>query len=109
MPSYSLNDILLVRYPFSDLSAAQVRPAVVINAHHPSQDRLIVPLTSRIHNLLPGEFVLQDWEKAGLNVQTAAKRGIYTIHPDLVIKQVGKLSVRDAKALQNSLRGWLGL
>jgi mRNA interferase MazF len=58
---------------------------------------------------MPGEFVLQDWAKAGLNVQTAAKRGIYTIHPDLVIKQVGKLSVRDAKALQNSLQGWLGL
>ena len=58
---------------------------------------------------MPGEFALQDWEKAGLNVPTAAKRGIYTIHSDLVIKQVGQLSTRDATALQNSLRGWLGL
>jgi len=58
---------------------------------------------------MPGEFALQDWKEAGLNVPTAAKRGIYTVHPDLMIKQVGRLSSRDAEALQNSLRGWLGL
>jgi len=109
MPSYSINDILLVRYPFSDLSAVKVRPAIVVNAPHPSRDSLIVPLTSKLHDLLPGEFTLQDWEKAGLNVPSAAKRGIYTIHPDLVIKQVGQLSMQDAATLQNSLRGWLGL
>lgn len=109
MPSYSLNDIILVRYPFSDLSAAKVRPAVVVNAPHPSQDNFIAPLTSRVQNLMPGEFALQDWEKAGLNVPTAVKRGIYTIHPDLVIKKVGQVSGRDAKALQSSIRGWLGL
>jgi len=109
MPNYSRNNILLVQYPFSDLSAAKVRPAVVVNVPHPSKDSLIVPLTSRLHNLLPGEFALQDWKEAGLNVPTAAKRGIYTVFPDLVIKQVGRLSSRDAESLQNSLRGWLGL
>ncbi len=109
MPNYSRNDILLVQYPFSDLSAAKVRPAVVVSVPYPSQDNFIVPLTSRLHNLMPGEFALQDWGKAGLNVPSAAKRGIYTIHSDLVIKLVGRLSARDAEALQNSLRGWLGL
>ncbi len=29
MSSYSKNDIVLVRYPFSDLSSSKVRPAVV--------------------------------------------------------------------------------
>ncbi len=32
MASYSKNDVLLVQYPFSDLSATKVRPAVVVNA-----------------------------------------------------------------------------
>ena len=86
MPNYSRNDVLLVQYPFSDLSDTKVRPAVVVNASHPSQDNFIVPLTSRLHNLMPGEFALQDWKEAGLNVATAAKRGIYTVHPDLMIK-----------------------
>ncbi|CAD5961777.1 MazF family transcriptional regulator [Planktothrix tepida] len=52
MPSCSKNDVILVRYPFSDLSNSKVRPAVVVNAPHPSQDILIVPLTSKTESLL---------------------------------------------------------
>jgi mRNA interferase MazF len=95
-------------YPFSDLSGVKVRRAIVVNAPHPLRDSLIVSVTSRLQDLMPGEFVLQDWEKAGLNVPSAEKRGIYTLHPDLVIKQVGRLSMQDAETLQKSLREWLG-
>ncbi len=68
MPNYSKNEIILVRYPFSDLSSSKVRPAVVVSTPHPSQDILIVPLTSRTASLLDGEFLLSDWSAAGLNV-----------------------------------------
>ena len=109
MPSYSKNDVLLVRYPFTDLSATKVRPAVAIHAPHPSQDGLIVPLTSRTGALLSGEFVLREWAAAGLNVPSAVKRGIYTIHPNLVVKFIGRLSTQDARQLELSLREWLEL
>jgi mRNA interferase MazF len=77
MPNYSKNDILLVRYPFTDLSGSKVRPAVAVHAPHSSQDCIIVPLTSRLAALQAGEFALEDWAKEGLNVQTAVKRGIF--------------------------------
>jgi mRNA interferase MazF len=109
MPNYFRNDVLLVRYPFTDLSGVKVRPAVVVHASHPSLDSFVVPLTSRLAALQPGEFALVDWEKAGLNVPTAVKRGIYTIHPDLVAKFIGRLSARDSRRLERSLREWLGL
>jgi|SRR5581483_2325188 len=109
MPSYSKNEVVLVRYPFSDLSSAKVRPAVVVNAPHTSQDVLIVPLTSKTTGLLAGEFVLADWQGAGLNVATAAKRGIFTIQEKLVLKRVGSLVTRDAEQLAASLREWLDL
>src|SRR3990172_3803867 len=80
MPNSSKNDIVLVRYPFSDLSGAKVRPAVVVSAPHVSQDIFIVPLTSKTLSLLADEFPLVDWKEAGLNVPTAVKRGLYTIH-----------------------------
>ncbi|CAD5937982.1 tetratricopeptide repeat protein [Planktothrix agardhii] len=70
MPNYSKNEIILVRYPFSDLLSSKVRPAVVVSTPHPSQDILIVPLTSRTASLLDGEFLLSDWSAAGLNVAT---------------------------------------
>ena len=30
-PSYSKNNVILVRYPFSDLSGSKARPAVIVN------------------------------------------------------------------------------
>ena len=62
MPGYSKNDVVLTRYPFSDLSSTKVRPAIVISSPHESQDVFVVPLTSRIAGLLSGEFILADWQ-----------------------------------------------
>ena len=109
MPNYSRGDVLLVQYPFTDLSRVKVRPAVVVHASHPSQDSFVVPLTSRLANLQAGEFALADWEKAGLNVPTAVKRDIYTIHPSLIAKFIGCLSASDSRSLEKALREWLGL
>jgi mRNA interferase MazF len=109
MPSYSKNEVVLVRYPFSDLSGSKVRPAVVVNAPHSSQDVLVVPLTSRTSSLLTGEFVLAEWKRVGLNVETAVKRGIYTIQGKLIIKSIGQLENSDATNLEISLKQWLGI
>jgi mRNA interferase MazF len=77
MPSYSKNEVILVRYPFSNLSASKVRPAVVVHAPHTSQDVIIVPLTSKTSPLLVGEFVLADWRAAGLNVPRGQARPVH--------------------------------
>ena len=109
MPNCSKNDTILVRYPFSDLSSSKVRPAVVVSAPHVSEDIMITPLTSKTGSLLEGEFVLSEWAAAGLNVVTAVKRGLYTVHESLVVKVIGQLVEADTEQLEKSLRGWLGL
>ena len=65
--------------------------------------------TSKTTSLLEGEFVLSEWSAAGLNVQTAVKRGVYTVHQSLVVTIIGKLANGDIKQLEQSLRGWLEL
>jgi mRNA interferase MazF len=109
MPNYSHHNLILVRFPFSDLTSSKVRPAVVVNAPHVSLDLIIVPLTSRVTGLLPGEFVLLDWQAAGLNVPSAVKRGLYTVEIGLVIKLIGQLAAADVTQLDMSLREWLAL
>ena len=109
MPNSSKNDIILIRYPFSDLSGAKVRPAVVVSSPHSSQDIFVVPLTSKTAPLLAGEFLLADWKAGGLNVATAVRRGLYTVHQALIVKTIGRLSPRDDPHLQGLLREWLGL
>lgn len=71
MPNYSRNEVVLVRYPFSDLTSFKVRPAVVINQVHASHDLKVGALTSNTSKLLSGEFVLANWSAAGLKVETA--------------------------------------
>src|SRR5207248_11080491 len=97
MPSYSKNEVILVRYPFSALSGVKVRPAIVVNAPHVSQDVFIVPLTSRTTSLLAGEFVLTDWAAAGLHVPSAVKRGLYTASETLVVISVSRLTPTEAE------------
>jgi mRNA interferase MazF len=82
MPNYSQHEVVLVKYPFSDLTNAKIRPAIVVNAPHTSQDIFIVPLTSKTASLLMGEFVLTDWQEVGLNVASAVKRGVYTVREE---------------------------
>lgn len=49
------------------------------------------------------------WVAAGLNVETAVKRGLYTVDRSLVVVVIGKLTAPDADELERSLRVWLGL
>lgn len=109
MPNFSKNEIVLVRYPFSDLTGSKVRPAVVVNAPHTSKDLFIVALTSKTQSLMPGEFILTEWQSVGLNVATAVKRGVFTIHEKLILKTVGTLAKADAESLAKSLREWFDL
>jgi mRNA interferase MazF len=107
MPNYSKNEIVLIAFPFSDLSSFKVRPAVIVNAPHISQDVFIVPMTSKTNNLLKGEFVLKEWKTAGLNVETVVKRGIFTIKENLIKKKVGSLLKVDSDEIEKSLKLWL--
>ena len=109
MPSCSRGDIVLVRYPFADRSEFKVRPAVSVSTPHTSHDVFLVPLTSKTQNLLVGEFVMKDWQASGLNVVSAVKRGLFTIHDGLIMKVIGRISSEDASELERSLRSWLGL
>ena len=109
MPSYSKGDVVLVLFPFSDLSGSKVRPVIVVSTPHASQDLFVISLTSKTARLLTGEFVLGEWKNSGLNVSSTVKRGVFTIHESLIVKSIGILSTSDAVVVDDSLRGWLGI
>lgn len=73
--SIDRGDVVLATLPFSDLLGIKKRPAVVISALHPSTDLILLPLTSQLAHLLPGEFPLEDWKGAGLLYPSALNAG----------------------------------
>ncbi len=107
--NYSKGDVILLSYPFTDLTKLKVRPAVVAGASKKYSDIFIVPITSRIDNLSEGEFIISDWESIGLNVVSAIKRGCFLLDSELVRLELGKFSKGDIEKLNKSLKNWLKL
>jgi len=51
-----------------------------------------------------GEFLIEDWQGAGLLKPSAVKSAISTIEQRLVLKLLGRLSTRDMSALEKALK-----
>jgi len=100
----SRDDIVLLPFPFTDLSSRKVRPAVVIGFGSYPGDLFLVPLTSQ---LAAADFTLADWQVAGLNVPSGIKSQIATVESTLVLKIVGHLTNRDRATLDTHVRKWL--
>lgn len=109
MTTYDRGEIVLVDLPFSYLSGVKRRPAVVVSAPHPSIDLFLLPITSQIEHLQPGEFVIQNWKEAGLLFPSALKRGLFTLDADCVFRRLGRPSQLDLQKLDRTLLLWLGL
>lgn len=99
------NDVVLLPFPFTDLSGRKVRPAVVLggNIHG---DVFLVPITTQAHGIA---IQLAEWRAAGLNVPCGIKAQIATVEVSLVLKRVGILSRSDVTKLDAALKQWLSL
>lgn len=94
--SFNQGDIVLVPFPFTDLSATKQRPAIVLSPKRLNNQRsdLVVPaITSQIPDILSDDEVLlsdADLRAAGLPKRSIVKLGkIFTIHQGLIRKKLG--------------------
>ena len=100
----SRNDVILLPIPFTDLTSRKVRPAIVIGRK--GADLFVVPVSSVLSNT---DFLLQQWQAAGLNVPSGVKAQIATVDDSLVVKVIGNVTATDRKSLDERLRAWLQL
>jgi hypothetical protein len=81
----------------------------VILLPYPSDDLLVVAVTSIGNELRPGEFAIQRWREAGLLHPSFVKRAITSVSGNLVRRQIGQLNEEDLANLDGALRLWCGL
>jgi mRNA interferase MazF len=108
--SYKHGDVVLVPFPFTDLSTAKQRPALVVSAdwfNEIRHDRVLVALTSQIPDTLEDDqYSLShaDITDAGLPKPSMVKLGkIFTIEQGLIRKTLGALSQPTMKAISQAL------
>jgi mRNA interferase MazF len=110
--AYQRGDVVLIPFPYSDLSAAKTRPALIvsIDSFNASGEFLALYLTSQASTQPAGsDYLLQDWRAAGLLKPTATKCRIAVLRDSLVQHKVGTVSQRDMQEIESRLRAVLGL
>lgn len=105
---YQHGDVVLIPFPFTDLSAAKTRPAVVISSdlyHKTRSELLLAYVSSQVSKAqAPLDHLLADWSAAGLPKPSFVRPKLAAIEPALVVYHVGHLSAEDLLAVEDCLR-----
>jgi mRNA interferase MazF len=104
---YHRGDVVLIPFPYTDLSAQKTRPAIVVSSdryHTLRPDVLLLYVSSQIDSAVPElDVTLEDWREARLLKPSFARPKIAAIDPSLVVFRVDALSGRDLAAVSRSL------
>jgi mRNA interferase MazF len=103
-------DIVLVNFPFTDLSQTKLRPALLLLANEPLNEFTLCFISSQnIQKLTPEEFAIHqtDPEFSGTGLKTASKIRIsrlITLQRQLLVRRLGSLGERQMQQLNALMR-----
>ncbi len=101
-------DIVLVPFPFTDLTAVKRRPALVVSPEDynaATGDVVIAFITSRTEVApLPGDHALLSWMESGLPKPSILRMKFATVDAAIVLKKLGALAEGDREAVRGVLR-----
>lgn len=113
MTSYDRGDVVLVPFPFSDLTDVKRRPALVISTREyndASGDVIIAQITGRTSaRPLPGDHRVQNWKKAGLLAPSLVRVRVTTLRANLVVRALGQMPTGDMQLIDKQISSALGL
>jgi mRNA interferase MazF len=112
--SVARGDIVLVSFPFTDLSGSKVRPALVVNLVR--EDVLVAFISSVVASSAPEptDFVLPithpDFSATGLKIAGTFKLAkLVCLHHSLILRKLGRASPRIQRELDIRLSRAVGL
>jgi mRNA interferase MazF len=110
-------DIVLLTYPFSDLTATKVRPAVVVSQtsyNQTSQDAVFILITTNVARSSSFDVIVYkthpEFHQTGLRHASAIRIDkIFTLNKKLAAKTLGRLEIQLQKEVEKQLRLFLEL
>lgn len=105
--------MVLVPFPFAELEAVKVRPALVVSSdlyHRTEPDVILLAITGNIEAARgPTDYLISGWKEAGLKRPSAVKCTPATIEPSLIRAVIGRLNAEEMKEVDEQLKKALGL
>lgn len=106
--AFNRGDVVLIPFPYTDLSATKTRPAIIISSpiyHTTRSELLLAYLSSQLSSLTPPlDYSLVGWKKAGLLKPSFVRPKIAAVDPKLIVYQIGALSKKDLLEVDRRLR-----
>lgn len=102
-----IGDIVLVKFPFANLSQAKKRPALVLSQVSLSRSEKLVTIamvTSQVDALeIDGDVLLSDWKKCGLLHPSRLRLSkVATVDDELICMRLGSISDADRVKVQRA-------
>lgn len=111
--AFQRGEVVLIPFPYTDLSVTKTRPAVVVSSaryHAVRPDLLLAYLSSQIQQADPDlDYVLADWQAANLLKPSFVRPKLAAIEPSSIVHQVGTLSPADMVEVDRRLQRALDL
>lgn len=111
--TYDIYDIVKIPFPFTEIKASKVRPALIISAaNHFNNDMSIMMMITSYQPskaVWNSDYIIEDFAKSGLPVPSFARFKIFTLDHRLILGHVGQLTESDRKNLRKKLKAVLSL
>lgn len=104
-------DVILVPFPFAELTASKARPALVISGMRffRAEGKIIVAaITSNVRaHRGPPNLYFARWRELGLLKPSVITSWLATLAPELVVMKIGRFSGDDLRASESRIRAAL--
>ena len=104
---YKFGTIVLIPFPFTDLTSAKVRPALIISKTHKNSEDISICFISskRPQKITDGQFLFKTtdvhFKQSGLKTDSVVRFDkIATLNKKLALGEIGSLHTKTLKALQ---------
>lgn len=108
---FKKGDVVLIPFPFTDLTSAKTRPAVIVSmgSYEQATGNFMVAMITSVPQFTPYDYEVKDWQTANLLAPSWVRTKIATINPRLVRYKPGSLTKTDIIEVEKRIRLALGL
>ncbi len=107
---YRKGDIVLIPFPFTDLSGSKVRPAIVLHSTSQSTDIVVIFITSQTVKRSQFQVEIEPTKENGIKLPSMILcNKIATLGINIVLGELGTSGTKIVKSIDDELRKVLAL
>ncbi len=113
--TFARGEVVLTRFPFTDLTGAGLRPAVVVSQGQIGQDLVLAAISSVVRGtFVPTDYVVvtshPEFPLTGLRVASVIRtHKLATVECSIVVRRLGRLGPQMQEEVDRILRKVVGL